>query len=67
MCCLAFVFVVMVLMATVVSEEGKVKAITPFAHSLVFLLSLTLALYTIHLCMEINITCIRTIISHAVS
>jgi len=41
-CCLAFVFVVMVLMATVVSEEGKVKAITPFAYSLVFLLSLTL-------------------------
>ena len=66
MCCLAFVFVVMVLMATVVSEEGKVKAITPFAHSLVsFAFSDTQ--YTIHLCMEINITCIHTIISHAVS
>jgi len=33
-CCLAFVFVVMGLMATVVNAEGK-EAITPFPHLLV--------------------------------
>ena len=56
-CCLAFVFVVMSLMATFVNAEGK-EATTTFAHLLVlFLLSLTLSTQ-IHLCMEINITCI---------